>query len=755
MTTSPKVQDTPRAVAAPISGAKAIALMAGVIAMSLPLALLWFVQEGQIQRIWNQIAVLGQSPPLWLEVPMVASKFLFLPTIVLFLLAYAITRVSPQPRTWSRWIVIGILLVLVGRYWLWRGFSTLNLDTRLNSIFSILLFTMEFVVQVAGIIQLVLLLRVRDRRKQADMMQQPVLAGEYLPTVDVFIPTYDEPAFILRRTVIGCQAMDYPHKTVYLLDDTRRPEIQSMAQELGCEYVTRADNAHAKAGNLNHAIANTHADLIASFDADFVPTRNFLLRTVGFFQDPKIGLVQTPQSFYNPDPIARNLGLEDILTPEEEVFYRQIQPMRDAAGSVVCSGTSFVARRSALQGAGGFVTDSLSEDYFTAIRLSAQGHQIVYLDEKLSAGLAAENISAHATQRLRWARGTLQAFFIKTNPLTIPGLNFIQRVGHFEGILHWFTSIARVIFLMMPLTYGFGIIPIRSTPEEIIYFFLPYYFVQIAVFAWLNHHSRSALLSDVYSLVLAFPLALTVVQAMLSPFSKGFKVTPKGTSSQRFVFNWNLAWPLMLMFTFTAFSVWRNLGMCMSKSNWALEVAPTAAAGIKGLGISWIWSLYNLMMIGTALLVLLDAPKPDPYDWFDLRRVVKLTVGDRSWWGITTAISEVGAQITLTQRDLPQLLPNETLPVSISINEDNLQLSGDLICTGTDGEYPAVQVRFHAMDLVQQRRLVEMLFCRPGQWKRWDTPGELHSLWILVRTLLRPRILTGNLQIKAMNVAKS
>ena len=124
------------------------------------------------------------------------------------------------------------------------------------------------------------------------------------------------------------------------------------------------------------------------------------------------------------------------------MLYRQIQPIRDGADSVVCAGTSFVVRRSALQAAGGFVTESLSEDYFTGIRLSAQGYRLIYLDEKLSAGLAAENIAAHATQRIRWAQGTLQAFFIEANPLTIKGLRPLQRIAHLEGLLHWFTTIS-------------------------------------------------------------------------------------------------------------------------------------------------------------------------------------------------------------------------------------------------------------------------------------------------------------------------
>lgn len=746
-------------------------VMLGVVALSALVVVAWFAGEARISAIFTQIDTLQASPPMWIEVPMLAGTYLIAPTVVLFLIAWGITCVSPQPRPWSRTIVVTILLALMGRYLLWRSLSTLNLSTPLNGTFSLGLYLMELVGWLGSLIQLVLILRIRDRKHQADAAAQAVLQGEYVPTIDVMIPTYDEPAFILRRTIIGCQALDYPRKTVYLLDDTRRPEIHALAQELGCEYLTRPDNAHAKAGNLNHAIAHTQGELIASFDADFVPTRNFLQRTVGFFQNPKVGLVQTPQSFYNPDPIARNLGLEDVLTPEEEVFYRQIQPMRDGSGSVVCSGTSFVVRRQALEANGGFVTDSLSEDYFTAVQLAAQGNEIIYLNEKLSAGLAAENIAAHATQRLRWARGTLQAFFIQSNPLTIPGLTPIQRLGHFEGLLHWFSSIPRIVFLLMPLAYAFlGVIPLRATAQEVMYFFLPFYLVQITVFAWLNHRSRSALLSDVYSLVLVFPIALTTIQALLNPFAKSFKVTPKGLNSHRYTFNWVLAWPLMLVFVLTALSLWRNLGMCMVKGNWALQVPPDVASTIRGIGLGWIWSSYNLIMLGIALLILLDVPNPEPTPWFDLRRVIRLTLphitmgnpGDtppeqfpsHTWWGITTMISESGAQVAVTQGGLPSLNVGEALPVAVEIAEEGLRLPGQLVSIGMDGEFPSVRIQFGPLSTEQERRLVNLLFCRPGQWKHWDSPGELRSLWILFKTLFKPRALMQRSETKAVMVAK-
>jgi len=752
----------------------ALLVMLGIVLLTGAIALIWFGWTGHLQAIWEQIRQLHDYPPLWLQVPMVAWEYLLAPTVVLLVIALVIMAVSPMPRSWSRIVVVSILLVLTLRYLVWRSLSTFNLSTPLNAGFSVGLFGLELLMLSSGLIQLFLMLRVRDRRREADRLSIAVIEGKFNPSVDVLIPTYNEPTFILRRTVIGCQAMDYAQKRIYLLDDTRRPEVQALAAELGCEYLTRPDNRHAKAGNLNHAIAHTQGELIVVFDADFVPTRNFLCRTVGFFQDDPVALVQTPQSFYNPDPIARNLGLENILTPEEEVFYRQIQPIRDAAGSVICSGTSFVVRRSALEDAGGFVTDSLSEDYFTGIRLSAQGYRLVYLDEKLSAGLAAETMAAHATQRLRWARGTLQAFFIEANPLTIPGLSPLQRLAHLEGLLHWFTSIARVGFLLFPLAYSFlHVVPLKASVEELLYFFLPYYVVQLSVFSWLNHRSRSALLSDIYSLVLAVPLAFTVVQVMVRPFSRGFSVTPKGTARDRYSFNWNLAIPLIVLFVLTAISLWLNLGMCMMKGGWTTGYT----TAWKGLDLGWIWSTYNLMMIGVALLILLDVPKPDAFDWFDLRRTIRLYPDPAAQssplsltphtshlapgtappilCGITTMISEGGAEVALTQAGFPILAMGETLPVSLEILEEDFQLQGVVVQTGMRDEFPTVRVLFETVTLEQHRKLVTMLFCRPGQWKRRNSPGELRSLLLLFQILLKPRVLFDRaVDVRAIAITK-
>jgi cellulose synthase (UDP-forming) len=413
-------------------------------------------------------------------------------------------------------------------------------------------------------------------------------------------------------------------------------------------------------------------------------------------------------------------------------------------------------RRSALIATGCFVTESLSEDYFTGIRLAAKGYRVLYLNEKLSAGLAAENISVQALQRTRWAQGTLQAFFIKTNPLTIPGLNLLQRLAHLEGLLHWFTSPARVGLLFIPLAYAFlHIIPVRATGAEVLYFFVPFYLVQITAFSWLNSRSRSAVLSDVYSLVLAFPLAVTVIKVMLNPFGKGFKVTPKGGVSDRFSFNWQLAFPLIAIFIVTAISLWMNLGTYLIMGTWQPSMPVQVAQQLKGIGLGWVWSAYNLLMLSIALLILVDVPRTSPYEWYGLRRTMRVQVGEQTFWGFTTAISEVGVEVTLTQTDLLKMNEMRMLPAQVELMEEELVLPGQIASVDLNYEFPVMQVLFESLNLNQQRGLVELLYCRPGQWKSRCSPGEFESLGLLFKILLRPRFLfERKAHIRAIAVAQ-
>ncbi|UBF28204.1 hypothetical protein K9N68_10150 [Kovacikia minuta CCNUW1] len=163
------------------------------------------------------------------------SKSAWLLSLGLVLGTQAIIRISPQPKHWSRILVITVLLVLTARYVLWRSLTTLNLSTPLNGFFSLSLFLIEILVVSNAATRLFLTLRERDRRHEANRYAIAVETGAFLPSVDVLIPTHSEPAFVLRRTIIGCQAMDYPHKTIYLLDDGKRGGNPGISSRTGVQ----------------------------------------------------------------------------------------------------------------------------------------------------------------------------------------------------------------------------------------------------------------------------------------------------------------------------------------------------------------------------------------------------------------------------------------------------------------------------------------------------------------------------------------
>ena len=691
-------------------------------------------------------------------------------SLILLIVAQGIMGLSPLPQRWSRMAIVTLLLGLTFRYVFWRGSSTLNLQDPLNGVFSLTFFGMELLIIFNATVQLLLFLRERDRRPEADRYSEAVLDGSFQPSIDILIPTYNEPAFVLRRTVIGCQSLDYAPKRVYLLDDTNRPQIQQLAKDLGCEYITRLDNLHAKAGDLNHGIRQTHGVLIAVFDADFVPTKNFLTRTVGFFQDRTIALLQTHQSFFNIDPAIRNLGLEKFMTHEVEVFSRYYQPLRDGAETALCYGSSFVVRRDALEAIDGFVTGTVSEDYLTGINLSSRGYRVIYLDESLSAGVVPDNMAGHIAQRQRWARGTTQAFFVKSNPLTIPGLTLKQRFAHLEGILQWFTSICQVAFLLAPLAYfGSGLLPVQTTLTDWVNYFVPYYLIQLATFGWLNRHSRSAIMSMVYSVISCFPIAITVVQTLFSPFSRGFKVTPKGTVSDRAYYNWLLASPILIIFGLTLSSLAINFSRLWTSSS---EFSPQTMAAIQ-LGL--FWGFLNLLVEALVMIAFWDVPKLDRYEWLPKKWTVDLELdslamssnhtsassGHHSdhhqiWSGMTTRICEAGAEITLLipnhlkfPLDFPATNP-ELVPIKLHFPQQQLTMTGQFqniekLPQALDRRHSSLltkilhlKISFDLDNLPQQRKLIENLFCQPGQWQPQSDPGELKMLGLMMRSLFYP-----------------
>jgi cellulose synthase (UDP-forming) len=319
-------------------------------------------------------------------------------------------------------------------------------------------------------------LRTSDRHAEADRHEAGLRASspDKLPTVDVYIPTFNEPLEVLEKTITGALWLDYPNFSVWVLDDGRRPWLKEFCETKGIGYLTRPDNSDAKAGNINHALTKTNAEFVAVFDADFVPQRNFLIRTMGFFADPKIGIVQVPHAFYNHDVMQANLALRKSLPDDQRFFFEAIMPCRDGWNAAFCCGSNSVTRRAALRAVGDALPiQSITEDMLLSLMMLRKGYVTRYLCERLAFGLAPESVGAFFVQRQRWARGAMQILYLAAGPLG-GRLAFVQRLlflpTHWlsQGLLLLMTIIAPLVFLWT------GIEPlVNVTTEAVLFYLLP------------------------------------------------------------------------------------------------------------------------------------------------------------------------------------------------------------------------------------------------------------------------------------------
>ena len=670
---------------------------------------------------------------------------LWLPWLLLLWPLWLSRRPEASRPLWMRRSLLVLLALFSLRYLHWRVTASLNLTSALAASLSVLLLLAEGWLLLSGLLPLLLAWRrFSDGRPEADAAQAHWQASSWRPWVDVLIPTCGEPLPVLERCLLGCTSLTYPRHTVWVLDDAGRPEVAALAAANGCRYQHRPQRLHAKAGNLNAGLARSNGELIAVFDADFVPQRHFLERTLGLLLEPQVALVQTPQHFLNADPVMRNLGLEAWLLPDEESFYRWIEPVRSAWGAVVCAGTSFVVRRSALDQIGGFVEGAISEDLVTGMALAARGWQLRYLGEKLSAGLAAETMLDFVRQRQRWASGTLQALRLRQGPLRVRGLRWGQRLAYLEGALHWFNTVPRLLLLLMPLSIGLlGVTPIQLNNRAVLGLLLPLWAALLLSTGWLNRGSRHALLADLPGWTLAAPLAATVLASLWGRIQP-FRITPKHRVRGKGGIAVPLALPLLALLLVNGLNLVLVARLLLQE-----------AGGASAVGL--LWAALTQLGLLVALRACWDPPQADPTPWLALELPAVLqprSAAEGSWEAAVQlyALSESGAELRAAAREA-----GESCAKGCSSKESWAARSGPLELqlspTATGGRLPPLplaslvpiagpgqrwEIRWDPGDPEAHQHFLRWLYGRPGGWPVRQAPPEWRTLLALLARLLRP-----------------
>lgn len=663
---------------------------------------------------------------------------------VLIVTFMAVLKLANAGGRW-RLIALAFGTAIVLRYVYWRTTSTLPpLNQLENFIPGFLLYLAEmYSVMMLSLSLFVVAMPLPPRKASS------ISPGKF-PKVDVFVPSYNEDAGLLANTLAAAKAMDYPADklTVWLLDDggtlqkrnsanlveaqrasARSAELQALCDDLGVRYLTRERNEHAKAGNLNNGMLHSDGELIAVFDADHAPARDFLLETVGYFeQDPKLFLVQTPHFFLNPDPLERNLRTFEKMPSENEMFYGIIQRGLDKWNAAFFCGSAAVLRRKALEDTEGFSGMSITEDCETALALHGRGWNSIYVDRPLIAGLQPATFASFIGQRSRWAQGMMQILIFRF-PLFKGGLSIPQRLCYMSSTLFWLFPIPRTIFLFAPLFYLFFDLEIfTASGGEFLAYTLAYMVVNLMMQNYLYGSFRWPWISELYEFAQTVHLLPAVISVLLRPSRPTFKVTAKDESILESRLS-EIARPFFVIFAV--------LFVALLMTVYRVYTEPYKADVTLVVGG---WNLLNLIMAGCVLGVVSERGERAASRRVKVSRRCEFGVADKWYPATIEDVSAHGARVQVYGIDASTLPTDteggirfepysgsgvaETLPVAIR----NKEVAGDITIMGC--RYLPQVARHHSL-------VADLIFANSRQWSEFQSarrgnPGLVRgTFWFL------------------------
>jgi len=589
---------------------------------------------------------------LLLSVPLIITPLTIwqqgIVALILVVIGQLVVRVEYQQSNqetseYLHLFLVWLSLVTTLRYLFYRTSYTLNFNTWINGLFCVLLYGAELYAIATLILAYFQTLKLKDR-EPVDLSNFP---QDQWFKVDIYIPTYNEDVEIVRKTVLGALAIDYPadKKQVYVLDDgraekyrARRQELRQMCEELGAIMLVRDNNEHAKAGNINTAFRRTPGDLVLILDCDHIPSRQFLQHTVGFFFDRKVAFVQTPHWFYNPDPFERNLFTKGRIPVGNELFYKVLQKGNDFWNAAFFCGSAAVIRKEYALQVGGIATETVTEDCHTAFRLHSLGYESIYYDKIMVAGLAPEKFSSYVGQQVRWARGMAQILRLE-NPMFNRKLNLTlaQRICYFSATSHFFYGFPRLMYAIAPTLFLlFGINPIQGLGSETLAYALPHILLSLNANYITYKHVRFSFWNEVFEFVMAFQAGYVTLMALINPKLGSFNVTDKGLSVTERSFDWESARGLLIVTALVIISL-------IAVPFW-LILRPEDA---EAVAVNALWCVFNLTLLLAALLVAFEQPQLRTAHRLPRRLAATIYSSDGTWSGQTIDISETGALIVL------------------------------------------------------------------------------------------------------------
>lgn len=498
-----------------------------------------------------------------------------------------------------------------------------------------------------------------------DTPSTPEVDTKDFPHVDVFIATYNESKDLLYKTLIGCKNMDYPDKNkvhIYLCDDGNRSELKELCQKLKVGYITRNDNLYAKAGNLNNALSQTSSPYIVTFDADMIPMHDFLLKTIPFFMaEEKIGFVQVPQNFYNPDLFQYNLFTEKNIPNEQILFSRLMQAGKSRFNATIYAGSNTVLSREALNEINGLVVGTITEDFATGMKIQSKGYKCICLNEVHASGLSPESLQDLFSQRIRWGRGVIQTFKM-FNPLFTKGLNVFQKIMYFSAFSYWYFGLWKFIFLMAPVLFStFGIIVLSTSVIQMLKIWLPMFIFTNLTFLYFSKGMRTVLWTHIYDTILFPHIIKGVLKETFGFKMSKFEVTPKeNVKRTSFVNRFELVRVQIIIALLSLIGIMRIIYLWITK-NFETQYI-----------INLFWLSYNLYTLIMAIFFASERPKFRNNERLFINEDAYILKNEQTFYGKTVDVSETGISIALEKPIYLDLNENHHIKVKTNRNCSNL-----------------------------------------------------------------------------------
>ncbi len=371
--------------------------------------------------------------------------------------------------------------------------------------------------------------------RKGKLWKKELLKGIFKSKVVVLIPTYGEGVTLVEDTIKAVLAMQGTKQEVYLLDDAKNPKMKIMAGRNHIHYMTRPDHKLSKAGNLRHTLHTLkHVDYVVVFDCDHKPSPNFLIETIPHMANPKVGMVQIPQAYYNQEENFITRGAGQI----QSFFYKHVMPGKNSFNAAFCVGTNVVYRKQALDDIGGIAAKSHSEDVWTSRKLHEHGWLSIFVPKTLAFGLTPANLPALFNQQYRWSWGGIDMLF-HHNALFDKRLTIDQKIQYFLSNSFYLSGIATLIYLFIPLSFLlFGIYPIKSSEvgSTWLVHYIPFFIAHMALMYYASGRNFFPALCVGLSL---FPVYIRATLACL--FQKDFKWKVTHDTSEQ-------AWVTQLLF---------------------------------------------------------------------------------------------------------------------------------------------------------------------------------------------------------------